>query len=198
MGELRLDERDWKERLFQQYWQRYGRLVLRVIRRCSPVIDEDLIQVGRIALWEAIITYDGKHGTAFTTWLWRLVRQRVLEWRGLHAYPVCVPYSAIRLGAVPDLTQVPLELDTYEIDEELSPVVPPTLTYQEEGYAQIEWEEYLQRVLNPVQLYCVLHYFGFIDGQPETLQEIGYRLGLSRQRVHQHLLSALRRIRFCL
>jgi DNA-directed RNA polymerase specialized sigma subunit len=37
----------------------------------------DLLQEGRIALWQAILKYDPQRGTTFSTYAWMVIRHRV-------------------------------------------------------------------------------------------------------------------------
>ena len=48
--------------------------------------------------------------------------------------------------------------------------------------------------LNPRQQRVLTERFGLKDGKPKTLEEIGRRLGLTRERVRQIELDSLRRL----
>ncbi len=51
------------------------------------------------------------------------------------------------------------------------------------------------KILKPRDRYVIEQYFGLIDGQPRTLEDIGRELGISRERVRQLKDRALRQIR---
>lgn len=197
-------ERDAKEAIFSSYWKRYERLIQAVLRRTVVRIDEDIQQVARVALWEAVQSYNPHAGRKFSSWLWWLVRLRVLEWISVSAYPVCVPYRAVSDGSVPRYSTASLSEDsaTYGIEsDEETRYVPEELVYLEHGYEDVLADldrkllvDILRSELSDRQLHCICCYFG-LSGDAMTLEQIARQTGISRQAVHQSVQSALRRLR---
>ena len=63
--------------------KRHGRLVHSVLRRQwrGDVVCADLVQEGRIGLWQAIMHYDPQRGIAFSTYAWHAIARRM--WRAV-------------------------------------------------------------------------------------------------------------------
>jgi RNA polymerase sigma factor (sigma-70 family) len=64
--------------------KRHERLVHSVLRRQwrGNVAYADLLQEGRIGLWQAIMHYDPQRGNAFSTYAWYAIARRM--WRAVH------------------------------------------------------------------------------------------------------------------
>lgn len=202
--EVSFEDRERREALFDRYWSLYGRLVLSILRSSSPVVDEDVLQVGKMAMWEAIRTYRSDRGMRFSSWLWRVTKYRILEWRSLSGYPVYVPSHLLKHNRIPDIHAVPVDTVIGRCpvsSDEDSTVVPESLIYDETGYnlvcERVDMErllELLKRELSGNQWYCLVWHLGLI-GEPQSLESIAGRLGVSRQRVHQLVTTALDRVR---
>ncbi len=61
--------------------QRHERLVHTVLRRQSsgPLSYEELLQAGRIGLWQAVLHYDPEHGAAFSTYAGVAIQRRIWQ-----------------------------------------------------------------------------------------------------------------------
>ena len=55
---------------------------------------------------------------------------------------------------------------------------------------------YLKKYLNPREQRIIMLRFGFETGEPLTLEEVGEKLGITRERVRQIEEKALRRLKF--
>lgn len=193
-------DNDAKELLFTEFWSRYGRLVMHVLRKCVPKLDDDVLQVGRMALWEAICTYDPGRGMKFSSWLWRLVRLRVLEWRASAGYPLSLPYHVISSGKFPQMSAV--SLHEFEAEREDWRIDPVELVYEERGYLDVQASvdrkllvEFLRSRLTERQWYCLSRYFGLVGDEYLTLEVIARSLSASRQAVHCSIRTALDKLR---
>lgn len=51
------------------------------------------------------------------------------------------------------------------------------------------------KCLDETERYIILNRFGFVDGREKTLEEVGNKLGITRERVRQIQNRALKRLR---
>lgn len=125
----------------------------------------ELLQAGRIGLWQAILKYDPQRGTRFATYAWPCIVHAI--WRAARAVPVCPAVPRDRAYSANDPAEVYL---VREVLAELYQVV-----------AQLP--ERLRSVV--VQRYG-------LDGQPSaTFGEIGAQWGVSGERARQLHVEAL-------
>jgi RNA polymerase sigma factor (sigma-70 family) len=127
----------------------------------------DLIQEGRIALWQAILHYDPERGLAFSTYAWRVIQHRI--WRSVARDQR--PQGYLLPSAAPD----PL-------------VETETLSQQAAVRAALrEALRYLPERLQEV----VTRAYG-LDGLPAcSLAALGREYGVTRERVRQWRNDAL-------
>jgi RNA polymerase sigma factor (sigma-70 family) len=61
--------------------RRHERLIHTVLRRQSsgPLSYEELLQAGRIGLWQAVLHFDAEHGTAFSTYAGVAIERRIWQ-----------------------------------------------------------------------------------------------------------------------
>lgn len=198
--QTKLMDNDERERLFAEFHDRYWRLVLHVLRKSAPELDEDLLQVGRMALWEAICTYDPSRNMKFSSWLWRVVRLRAYEWRAAAGYAVSVPYHVVSSGKVPEIRFT--SIHEFEAEREEWMPAPEELVHEECGYAEIERSidrsiliSYLKQYLTERQWTCVAYYFGILGGECLTMHNIAELLGVCKQAVHYSIRGAMEKLR---
>jgi RNA polymerase sigma factor (sigma-70 family) len=127
----------------------------------------DLIQEGRIALWQAILHYDPERGIAFSTYAWRVIQHRI--WR-------CVVRAQRPQGYL-----LPTESPDPRVQIE-------TLCQQVDVQAALrEALRYLPERLQEI----VTRAYG-LDGQPAcSLAALGRKHGVTRERVRQWRNDAL-------
>jgi len=125
----------------------------------------ELLQAGRIGLWQAILKYDPQRGTRFATHAWPCIVHAI--WRAARAVPVCPAVPRDRAYRANDPAEVCL---VREVLAELYHVVA-------------ELPERLRSVV--VQRYG-------LDGQPPaTFGEIGAQWGVTGERARQLHVEAL-------
>lgn len=127
----------------------------------------DLIQEGRIALWQAILHYEPERGFAFSTYAWRAIQRRIWSAVARTQRPQGYPMST----------------------------APPDPLAQVEAAAQqtaIRWA--LQEAMRylPQRLYEVLTVVYGLDGQPpRSMAALARDYGVTRECVRQWRNDAL-------
>jgi len=126
------------------------------------------VQAGRLALWRAIQGYDPQRGVAFSSYAVPAIRRAV--WRAVLEAP---PPVREQLRAHPRQASVELEA-----------IVTSRLVAAAVRSLVAQLPERLRTVI-------VAHY-GLADAPPQTFAAIGQELGVTRQRVQQLHVEALR------
>jgi RNA polymerase sigma factor (sigma-70 family) len=139
--------------------RRHEGLVHTVLRRQSRdgLPYEELLQVGRIALWRAVLGFDPQRGVAFSTYAGRAIRNRIWS---------AVARSKRPQGWLePRQTPNPLALAEHQL-------------WQRE--VRLALAESVQRLPSrPRQVIVAL--CGWDDRPPRNLTQLGSELGMSRQ-----------------
>jgi RNA polymerase sigma factor (sigma-70 family) len=127
----------------------------------------DLIQEGRIALWQAILHYDPERGIAFSTYAWRVIQHRI--WRSVARAQRPQGYLLPTASLDP---RVQIETLCQQVDVQVA--LREALRYLPERLQEI-----------------VTRAYG-LDGQPVcSLAALGREYGVTRERVRQWRNDAL-------
>jgi RNA polymerase primary sigma factor len=155
---------------------------------------EDLINEGNIGLINAIDHFDPERGCHFITYAIWWIRQAMIK--AIHAA------ERVSIQGSDESTE-PVSLDAPAFDEEgatpLTDMIPdrgnpgPEDAFLDESLKN-EIEGLLER-LPPRELSILRERFGLDGRKPASLEEIGKRLKMTRERIRQIEKQALRRIR---
>ena len=126
------------------------------------------VQAGRLALWRAIQGYDPQRGVAFSSYAVPAIRRAV--WRAVLEAP---PPVREQLRAHPRQASVELEA-----------IVTSRLVVAAVRSLVAQLPERLRMV--------IMAHYGLADAPPQTFAAIGQELGVTRQRVQQLHVEALR------
>jgi len=153
---------------------RHEGLVHAVIRQqyLGDLPYEQALQAGRTALWRAIMGYDPKRGTAFSTYAWTSIMRAV--WAAVKRHPN--------------------ESELLSLAEDLEDEGQEPVRLWEAQVLRITIAEVLAHL--PARLQRVMRWrYGCGGVQPATFRQIGQGLAVSKQRAHQLHREALIRLR---
>lgn len=199
--------------LYEYFLSRNTGLIMKYI---SPIIakhpeqKEDLIQAGKIAIWEAMRRFDIEKGIKFSTYCYFYLKKNM--WHNRHEEM---------------LVKVPINLMNHmdEVKEKVPYAVTDTISmntqvaYGDNTDGEMTIEnmiaspdqspldivmtkdnlEYLIKLaedcLSPRQLQCLKLYYGLDGDEPKTLQQIGDMFNVTRERIRQILEKTLHILR---
>jgi RNA polymerase sporulation-specific sigma factor len=153
----------------EQLMVQHGRLVYAVVKRQygGQVEYNELLQAGRIGLWQAILHFEPERGNRFSTYAWVAIRNQV--WREVG--------EVWRRAGWQEVCPAPDELSTFLSRWETRELAPAL-------------REGLHRLPERRRQVIVLAY-GLEGTKPHSLAEIGRLWGISRERVRQLRNDAL-------
>jgi RNA polymerase sigma factor (sigma-70 family) len=161
---------------------------------------EDLVGEGNLGLIEAARLYDPARGVKFVSYAVYWIRRAILRALEAHRSIAHVPHHLRRIG-VHGGASVPLT-SPIGADGRLSLIDTLAAENDEGPVARLERRDAGERLcraldrLTPRERLVVAHRFGLGGREPEALQAIGGRLGVTREAVRQIEKRALRRLRF--
>jgi RNA polymerase sigma factor (sigma-70 family) len=152
-------------------------LIHAVIRREGSgwLTYEEALQAGRIGLWRAILNYDPRRGTAFSTYAWVAIRRHIHR-----AAARAVGNSRYQLMPYPHGLD---ELSSRGLAEDLDESV-------EQAWVHEALFTLLSQLPHRLCLVVVARY-GLDGHPPRTLRQVGAQLALSHERVRQLEQDAL-------
>lgn len=166
-------------RSLDQLMRQHEGLVQAVVRRqvLADLSFAEALQAGRIGLWQAILGYDPRRGSTFSTYAWPAIMRYV--WRAVKA-------------------QTREHEPAPRRETPASAPAQPAARLVDEAVYQALW--HLVAGL-PVRLrYVIVARYGLADAPPASYREIGAALGMSGEwvrRLHQEALVRLRQPAAC-
>lgn len=198
------------DKLFEYFLTRNEGLMYTFIGKYSkkyPQYADDLEQVGKIAMWEAMNAYKPEKGTMFSTIYFYYVKKQVNIYRRSNdtiRIPAYVLEDLDRYVKNPNgriLSTMSLnESAGYEDDPDVTledlvasnePTPEDILIAEQERVAL----EPMLNNLKPREEYVVRLWLGLDIGRPRTLEECGQIVGVTRERIRQIVAKAIKRLR---
>jgi RNA polymerase sigma factor (sigma-70 family) len=166
--------------------------------RARGVPVEDLVSEGCIGLLKAMRRFDTSNGTRFTTYASFWVRKEML--RALVELPrvIHIPrYQRQKGEPAPREIRIDAELPGANGLRFADRLADPALRPASETLIVRQERESLRRhvlALPPRERTVIVHRYGLCGGPALTLEDVGRQLGVSRERVRQIEVSALKRL----
>lgn len=177
-----------------------------------PNCKDELLQIGRIAIWKAMLKFDESKNTKFTTYLWIWLKSEYMRSYIRELYPIKIPvYLLPYIREIRDVTSNPalkpvesLDQTVYSessgkgVDMLVSDTVPSTDLTPEEEIEHKDNIEYLNKLLIAVggrEKVVIELYYGLNGNSKHTLEEIGDMYSITRERVRQIIEKGLMKLK---
>lgn len=197
--------------LFEYFLNRNKNLIwyfTKFLARRHPSHIDILEQCGRSAMWEAMLKYEQDKGAKFSTYYyWHVlknlrdfyeeildirlpayVRERLKQFKEDHKEDNFV-FNTVSIH-----TAIGNNRDT---EETLEDIIAAEDNIEADMEAKATREELLAyaRRLDARSCACIIDYFGLLDGIPKTLQVLGDKHNVTRERIRQIISKGLKKIR---
>ena len=170
------------------------------------VSNRDVEQLIRMATYRAIKSYD-RSKAKFSTWIYYYYNDELFNYgaeRNIIRKPDYMLWKSNRARIEEehpeyyyDMVSLDIPMKSDGDDTILSSLVADGPTPEEETESKMTREYLLSIVmtLSPRQSKMIIDYFGLEDGHPKTLQMLGDKHNLTRERIRQIIKAGLKRLK---
>ena len=172
----------------------------------EPWKKEDFIGRGKMAFWKATRKFDSSRGS-FSTYLYFFLRKEII-FEKLERIRFHIPFNMLKdyqykakdngtwINQVLSTEQILNADDDSNSDKKLLDTIADET--QDYNYDQFSENQYLLQLVDRLparQKAMVTEYFGLKDGIPKTLQMLGDKYGVTRERIRQIVAKGIKKLR---
>ena len=172
----------------------------------EPWKKEDFIGRGKMAFWKATRKFDSSRGS-FSTYLYFFLRKEII-FEKLERIRFHIPFNMLKdyqykakdngtwINQVLSTEQILNADDDSNSDKKLLDIIADET--QDYNYDQFSENQYLLQLVDRLparQKAMVTEYFGLKDGIPKTLQMLGDKYGVTRERIRQIVAKGIKKLR---
>ena len=172
----------------------------------EPWNKEDFIGRGKMAFWKATKKFDSSRGS-FSTYLYFYLR-REMQYEKLERIKFHIPINLLKdyknkandsgtwINQVLSTEQILYTNDTSDSEKKLlDTIADETQDYNHDQFSENQYLLQLVDRLPARQKAMVTEYFGLKDGIPKTLQMLGDKYGVTRERIRQIVAKGIKKLR---
>ena len=171
-----------------------------------PWNKENFIGRGKMAFWKATRKFDSSRGS-FSTYLYFFLRKEMI-FEKLERIRFHIPFNMLKdyqdkakdngtwINQVLSTEQILNADDDSNSDKKLLDTIADET--QDYNYDQFSENQYLLQLVDKLparQKVMVTEYFGLKDGIPKTLQMLGDKYGVTRERIRQIVAKGIKKLR---
>lgn len=197
------------EKLFDYFLSRNIGLIYNFMRQyisMEPWNKENFIGRGKMAFWKATRKFDRSRGS-FSNYLYFFLRKEMI-FEKLERIRFHIPFNMLKdyqdkakdngtwINQVLSTEQILNADDDSNSDKKLLDTIADET--QDYNYDQFSENQYLLQLVDKLparQKAMVTEYFGLKDGIPKTLQMIGDKYGVTRERIRQIVAKGIKKLR---
>ena len=172
----------------------------------EPWNKENFIGRGKMAFWKATRKFDSSRGS-FSTYLYFFLRKEMI-FEKLERIRFHIPFNMLKdyqdkakdngtwINQVLSTEQILNADDDSNSDKKLLDTIADET--QDYNYDQFSENQYLLQLVDKLparQKAMVTEYFGLKDGIPKTLQMLGDKYGVTRERIRQIVAKGIKKLR---
>ena len=196
---------------FHEIWIRHARLAYSVANQYSipQSLLADALQEGAFAIRRAIERYEVERYNAFSTYAWYWVYQAMGRFLQRSRYLVPIPahlwselHIRVKNSDAHVCAGIPIQVEAIVPFTRTMPLTslkpeehPTTIEPSQVPYDAALLKSLVKRILRDREHYVISHRVGLGEVDVLTLEELGKRLDVSRERIRQIETKALQRLR---
>lgn len=197
------------EKLFDYFLSRNIGLIYSFMHKyisMEPWNKENFIGRGKMAFWKATRKFDSSRGS-FSNYLYFFLRKEMI-FEKLERIRFHIPFNMLKdyqdkakdngtwINQVLSTEQISNADDDSNSDKKLLDTIADET--QDYNYDQFSENQYLLQLVDKLparQKAMVTEYFGLKDGIPKTLQMLGDKYGVTRERIRQIVAKGIKKLR---
>ena len=197
------------EKLFDYFLSRNMGLIYNFMHKyisMEPWNKENFIGRGKMAFWKATRKFDSSRGS-FSNYLYFFLRKEMI-FEKLERIRFHIPFNMLKdyqdkakdngtwINQVLSTEQILNTDDDSNSDKKLLDTIADET--QDYNYDQFSENQYLLQLVDKLsarQKAMITEYFGLKDGIPKTLQMLGDKYGVTRERIRQIVAKGIKKLR---